>query len=324
MIKNYWYAISRSDLIRKHPLKIERFGIKMVLWRNSQGSLTCLEDRCAHRGTSLALGKVVGDCIECPYHGFQYNSQGACNRIPSNGSRAKIPDFLRIRNFEVQEAKGIVWFWWGDSRNAYPELPWFEEYKNDDPYVEASREMPISFCRGMEGNLDFGHFYFVHRAFRMPGMGPVADPFESTVTGDLIRVQGTLRHEKKPPSSGVSFEGAVLFPGLATYDAPGRAKKKDRTFVALSPIDEDRTWLLIRFYFPKGLLAPLKHFYWKFIFLKILFPMIHHQDIRVMKAQTPQSSGLHTDLLMSKADAGIAQYLALWNQALKRGQEKVS
>jgi phenylpropionate dioxygenase-like ring-hydroxylating dioxygenase large terminal subunit len=333
MVKNYWYAVSQSSLIEKKPLRLLRFELKLVLWRNSQGNLVCLEDRCAHRGTSLGLGKVVDGCIECPYHGFRYGSDGNCTRVPSNGVKSQIPKSLKVRSFPVRESNGIVWLWWGDPQTSYPELPWFNEFSDPGaPYVEISRETPISFCRGMEANLDFAHFYFVHRFFKIPGLGPVADPFKASVNGNLIEVQGNLRPEVNPQrkwgkshETGVSIKGFVLFPGLAAYDAPGKNPQGERTFVAMSPITENKSWLLIRIYYPNNAFRFIYRFYWKTIFLKFLFPIIHQQDLRVIQEQVPQSSGLHSDLLVSCADQGITHYLRLWGQALKldKDQERI-
>ncbi|MEO5968991.1 MAG: aromatic ring-hydroxylating dioxygenase subunit alpha [Bdellovibrionia bacterium] len=329
MVKNYWYAVDRSSLIQKEPVKLQRFGLKLVLWRDGQGKIACLEDRCAHRGTALSLGKLTEGCIECPYHGFRYASDGSCTRVPSNGECAKIPSSFKVRSFPVREVHEIVWLWWGDARAQYPEIPWFQEFGDSDaPYVEVSRQSPISFCRGMEANLDFAHFYFVHRFFKIPGLGPVADPFEASVDGDLIQVQGTLRCELKAgqrlspaQQKGVSFKGSVLFPGLAAYDAPGKISGGERTFVALCPVSETESWILVRIYYPNTAFKALHRFYWKNIFLKILFPIIHQQDLRVIQQQAPQDSGLNSDSLISRADRGIALYLQLFRRSTLRGEE---
>lgn len=39
---------------------------------------------CPHLGANLAAGgRVLGDCIECPFHGWQFQgSDGKCVRIP--------------------------------------------------------------------------------------------------------------------------------------------------------------------------------------------------------------------------------------------------
>jgi len=45
------------------------------LWRDGQGRVACAIDLCPHRGVALSAGKVTGDCVECPFHGFRYVSR---------------------------------------------------------------------------------------------------------------------------------------------------------------------------------------------------------------------------------------------------------
>jgi ABC-type antimicrobial peptide transport system ATPase subunit len=59
MIRNQWYVIMDAKEVGKNrPVSVKRMGQKMVLWRDSEGKLACIADRCCHRGASLGLGKV--------------------------------------------------------------------------------------------------------------------------------------------------------------------------------------------------------------------------------------------------------------------------
>ena len=45
----------------------------------ADGKVAALEDRCAHRFAPLSMGKIVGgDRVQCPYHGLEYDTSGAC------------------------------------------------------------------------------------------------------------------------------------------------------------------------------------------------------------------------------------------------------
>ena len=107
------------------------WGRIFVLFRDSQGQAHCLSNVCVHRGASLADGKVKGDCVECPYHGWQFNGEGACTRIPSLGSNAAIPSRAKVDSYPVQEKFGLIFAFLGDlpedERPPIMDIPEFGE-----------------------------------------------------------------------------------------------------------------------------------------------------------------------------------------------------
>ena len=324
MIKNNWYAIALVYQIKAKPFKIKRFSMNLVLWRTGSGQLACLEDRCPHRGTALSMGRVVSDCIECPYHGFKFQPDGQCSQIPLNKAGIKISRAFKANQFSVIEREGRVWFWWGNKEPDFSAFSWFDYLAPAEyDFVEIAQDTPVSFCRAMEANLDFGHFYFVHKIFRMPGMGPIADPFECTVDGKEIRVSGAFRHEEGSvrQKKGVTFSASILFPSLASYDAPGVKERKDRTVVSVVPVDEDCSWFVLRIYFKRTVFQSLTRFYWKYIFLKLIFPIIQKQDLRVIQEQTPKKWGAEMDCLVTSADKGIVQYHRMFRAALNQDKK---
>lgn len=53
------------------------------MFRGKSGKVSVVDAYCAHMGGNLAAGgRVLGDCIECPFHGWVYNQEGKCVRIP--------------------------------------------------------------------------------------------------------------------------------------------------------------------------------------------------------------------------------------------------
>ena len=70
MYINFWYPMARSDEVTDKPVKVRGLAQDFVVFRDSEGNAQCLSNTCTHRGGSLSGGKVAGDCIECPYHGW--------------------------------------------------------------------------------------------------------------------------------------------------------------------------------------------------------------------------------------------------------------
>ncbi len=78
-----WYYICPSRDIKKGRVySFERFGKKLAVYRDSQGAVTVLHGKCAHLGADLSRGQLIGDRLECPFHGWQYDRSGAVVRIP--------------------------------------------------------------------------------------------------------------------------------------------------------------------------------------------------------------------------------------------------
>lgn len=106
MIRDLWYAVLESVELRRGMLGVIRLGERLVFWRDSTGKVVCLYDRCAHRGASLAGGRLSGDVAACPFHGLEYDASGRCVRIPANGRDAPVPDAFRMRSYPTHEGRG--------------------------------------------------------------------------------------------------------------------------------------------------------------------------------------------------------------------------
>ena len=77
MIRNQWYVVLESSQVKSgRPIGVTRLGEKLVFWRKPNQEVVCMFDRCPHLGAPLSLGKIKGDRIMCPFHGFEYDSQG--------------------------------------------------------------------------------------------------------------------------------------------------------------------------------------------------------------------------------------------------------
>ena len=96
MYINFWYPTVLSTDLADTPQKVRMLGQDFAVFRDSEGRPHCLANTCTHRGGSLAGGKIKGDCIECPYHGWQFDGAGVCHRIPSLGPEGKIPARARV------------------------------------------------------------------------------------------------------------------------------------------------------------------------------------------------------------------------------------
>lgn len=165
MIPNQWYPILRTeDIKRDAPTGVRRMGEELVLWRDLRGKLVCQSARCPHKGANLSEGRLVGNSVACPYHGFRFGTDGACRLVPALGAEGRIPASLRVDTYEVREKYDLVWLWWGDKRTHLPdiELP-HELAEHPRPYETITFSRPVHYTRYIESLLEFYHVTFVHR-----------------------------------------------------------------------------------------------------------------------------------------------------------------
>ncbi|MGD1902321.1 MAG: Rieske 2Fe-2S domain-containing protein [Geitlerinemataceae cyanobacterium] len=130
---NHWYPLGWSHYFK--PGKIVPVMVwqqPLAVFRDSAGNVRALEDACPHKGVELHKGKLDGDNLLCPYHGWKFNGDGDCVEIPYYPPEQKLP-CAKARSYPVREQYGIVWVFPGDptlaDACAPPEVP---EYENDD------------------------------------------------------------------------------------------------------------------------------------------------------------------------------------------------
>ena len=112
-LRNCWYAAAWShEVVGTRPLARQLLGEHVVLFRTETGTLTLLADRCPHRFAPLSMGKVVGETIQCPYHGLRFGTDGACAHNPHYDA---LPKAAQVKSWPVLERHGMIWCWPGDA-----------------------------------------------------------------------------------------------------------------------------------------------------------------------------------------------------------------
>jgi phenylpropionate dioxygenase-like ring-hydroxylating dioxygenase large terminal subunit len=110
---NHWYVVARSTEVQKQPLGVTLWHEAIVLYRDDSGVVHALEDRCPHRHVKLSHGCVIGDRLECSYHGWQIKPSGECALVPYLAANQKLPN-CKIPSYPVQEQDGFIWLFPGD------------------------------------------------------------------------------------------------------------------------------------------------------------------------------------------------------------------
>ncbi len=119
---NHWYVVARSTEMKEKPLGVTLWHQAIVLYRDTEGKIHALEDRCPHRQVKLSHGQVIGDQLECSYHGWRFSETGECVAVPYLAANQKLPS-CKIRHYPVQEQDGFIWLFPGDADMAKPKTP---------------------------------------------------------------------------------------------------------------------------------------------------------------------------------------------------------
>lgn len=297
MVPDRWYIVLESrELPSGRPVGATRLGEAMVFWRDASGAVHATSDRCAHRGASLALGKVVDGCVECPFHGFRFDGSGACTKIPANGTRRAPPAAMRVRAWPVREEHGFVWLWWGEAREELPPVPWFAEIDDRFVWDGFADDWNTHYTRAVENQLDFTHLPFVHQN-TIGASVPEALDVVTEIDGDRIRASyDPASYDAK------GFYVELIAPSL------WRNQLTDGVFVvaAFVPVDEGRTRLYLRLYQRHFTVPGLG---WAACWAANLFNRyVLWQDKRVVLTQEPRVVGDGEHDVLVASDAPIAAW----------------
>ena len=191
-LRHFWHPVARSDEVGASPRRALLAGVPLVLARTGTGELIVLEDRCPHRLAPLSAGAVVGDTLECPYHGWRFDASGRCREIPAVGADGAMPPKARCaRPAAVAERYGLVFVALEDPVVALPEVDGYGE--TDRVRVDVG---PYSghFGAGqlIDNQLDVAHFAFLHRGTFGTPAAARPDPYDVERHGDGFECSMTV------------------------------------------------------------------------------------------------------------------------------------
>lgn len=162
--RNCWWPAARSSEVRNEPHGCQMLDTPVVLYRRaSDAKVVALHDRCVHRWAPLSVGWVEGDHIVCGYHGFEYEGEGKCVRIPSQDN---VPAKACVRAYPAIERYGMIWVWMGDPAHAQgAEPPSDLAFLSEPGWTVITGETPLdaNYMMLKENVLDLTHFGYVHR-----------------------------------------------------------------------------------------------------------------------------------------------------------------
>ena len=240
-IPNGWFQIAYSDEIKPGDVKpLKYFGKDLVVWRSEDGELSVLDAFCPHLGAHLGHGgKVKGGSIECPFHAWQFGTDGRCTAVPY---AQHVPRKAKLSTWQIKELANMVMCW----HHAEGEPPSFDipgeipEWGHDEWTEIVQREWTIR-TRNQEmaeNAVDTAHFHYLHGTTNMPKS-------EASVDGHILRVYSDAGMETPRGTVDGSIESLNYGFGLAVVRFQGIVETLN--VATQTPIDDDHVQL--RFHF---------------------------------------------------------------------------
>ena len=313
MIPNQWYIVLNSNQVKDKPVGVTRLGKRLVFWRNKQGKVACLRDWCVHRGVALSKGKLIGDRLQCPFHGFEYDASGRITVIPANGMQAPVPRAFKAQSYPTYEAHDFIWIWWGENTPDALQPPrFFEDIDDQLSYREIHDPWNAHYSRVIENQLDPVHVPFIHhntigRGNRtlVDGPGMVwldRDRFNIYTHNRLDDGSLPLKPSEFSIPSGPSQKLEFIFPNLWENYITDQL----RALIAFVPVDDEHTILYLRSY-QKFMTVPVL----RNIIDALLIPFnvyVAHQDRVIVETQEPKASAWKMDEQLIRGDHPIIEY----------------
>lgn len=156
-LKNFWYPVAFSaDLKDDTMVPFDCFEEPWVIFRGKDGRAGCVQNTCAHRACPLHLGSVVDGRIQCPYHGWEYATDGVCEKMPSTRLLN-----VQIKSLPCVEQDGLIWVWPGTAIPDAP-IPSLAPPSGFNIHAQIVMELPVEHGLLLDNLLDLAHAPFTH------------------------------------------------------------------------------------------------------------------------------------------------------------------
>ena len=247
LLRRYWYPIAATCELHANPIKpVKLLGERLVLYRDKVGGLGLLDERCPHRGTSLCYGIAEEDGLRCPYHGWKFNSSGACTELPAEPADTNLKGQVRTKAYRVQELGGLIFAYLGPE--PAPLLPRYDLLVWDNCLRDVGQAtVPCHWLQIMENSVDPHHLEWLHGRHLSEVRKQLGEPAPTHYNRRHVKIgfdvfpYGII---KRRVLEGNTEEGddwkvghPLIFPCMLRVGSGGQHRMQFRV-----PIDETQTW----------------------------------------------------------------------------------
>ncbi|MGO9456800.1 MAG: Rieske 2Fe-2S domain-containing protein, partial [Acidimicrobiales bacterium] len=215
---------------------------ELVAFRGEDGVIRVFSAHCPHLGAHLGFGgRVCGDGIACPFHGWRFDGEGRLVEVPRLDRQ---PPRVSADTWQVCERNDrvFVWFHAGGAGPSYEVTPYRDDGAEWTPWRRTSYRVRIGLQDLTENIIDRSHFWTVHDMSPPDNQG-----FDVTFDGPSMTVDQWIK------VTAVSAEGFEVRARTTTC-GPGIVAVEVReggldmlTYITQTPVDQDITEITLHF-----------------------------------------------------------------------------
>jgi phenylpropionate dioxygenase-like ring-hydroxylating dioxygenase large terminal subunit len=256
LMRQFWLPLLTSDELPVSdgpPMRVRLLGENLIAFRASSGKVGLFQHACPHRGASLFFGRNEEEGLRCVYHGWKFDTTGACVDMPSEPAESNFKSKVRTVAYPCVERGGIIWTYMGP-RVEPPPMPMIVGNLDDsNPSVVTKVLRECNYFQGLEGDIDTSHVGFLHRTFgreaEAGSMEAYLDANRHPMYAAANMDYGTIYGAYRPAEEDTFYWriGQFLFP---FYTMPGTGilggPKGRRGYRLWVPLDDNNTmfWMI--------------------------------------------------------------------------------
>lgn len=302
-LRQFWHPVAlESDLVDDAPLAVQLLGERWIVAKLDD-ELVGMRDLCPHRLVPLSAGKIVGNEVECGYHGYRFDASGKAVLIPALDPTTPIPAKACVDTTPVTARFGLIWMALVDE----PIDTWIDDAPYLDPAMDlftcGPYETVVSAGILADNFLDSAHFPFLHAAT----FGGGDDGRPSLV---VTRDEWTIVVNDEQSLDGAHLDEVEDARAIYTVGAPfsvelrlDRPDASDLIWSFACPVDETTTlWWMVHAY-------PLDGDADQIAAAQALQHEVGLEDLRMLEQMADPN--IHLDLraeVHTKADLGCVEY----------------
>jgi phenylpropionate dioxygenase-like ring-hydroxylating dioxygenase large terminal subunit len=320
-LRDLWYFAMPSRTLPRGRLVARRFlNEHLVFGRDKEGRPFALHNVCRHQASPLSRGRFDGERIECPNHGWLYDTRGRCVGIPCLSESQKLNiDRIRVTSYPCRDVQGNVWIYMGEAGDAMPEPPELPEVRAEHLRIDGIMSFPCSMDRATLTLIDPAHGPYVHSSWFWRGAGRRSEKerrFTPSHLGFTLQ-----RHKPSRNSRGfrllprdADMEIRFQLPGVH-FECMRMGKHAMAGMITATPVTENETQINYNVYWTFPWLSPLK---------PLIAPFVHYffgQDLRGMEGLEFVRVDRPPLTLVGDPDAQAVWYFKLKSEFLNAKRE---
>ena len=188
LMRRHWLPVCLSEEVAERdgaPVRARLLGEDLVVFRDTEGRLGVLGERCPHRNASLVFGRNEQCGLRCLYHGWKFDVEGNAVETPTEPFDKKNTS-VKAKAYPARESGGFVWIWMGpkeeDGNNPQGQRELEPPAWAPAPETRISvvkMHAACNWAQVLEGSIDSAHSSSLHST-EMPA---AQDVDGSTATG---------------------------------------------------------------------------------------------------------------------------------------------